>query len=116
MFVLNVVDGCIPSDMATGSADEIEEERRLLYVAMTRAKDQLVLMHAAALLRARPGAVRRQASLCLAHALHSGRAGRPLRGEVVAAGSGRNPQPGARTTATVDIGARMRQMWRGTGT
>ena len=39
--VLNAVDGCIPSDMATGSAAEIDEERRLLYVAMTRAKDQL---------------------------------------------------------------------------
>ena len=39
--VLNAVDGCIPSDMATGSVDEIEEERRLLYVAMTRAKDAL---------------------------------------------------------------------------
>jgi DNA helicase-2/ATP-dependent DNA helicase PcrA len=44
VFVLNVVDGCIPSDMATGNADEIEEERRLLYVAMTRAKSQLWLM------------------------------------------------------------------------
>jgi DNA helicase-2/ATP-dependent DNA helicase PcrA len=44
VFVLNVVDGCIPSDMSTGSADEIEEERRLLYVAMTRAKDQLALI------------------------------------------------------------------------
>jgi DNA helicase-2/ATP-dependent DNA helicase PcrA len=44
VFVLNVVDGCIPSDMATGSAEDIEEERRLLYVAMTRAKDQLWLM------------------------------------------------------------------------
>ena len=44
VFVLNVVDGCIPSDMATGSAEEIEEERRLLYVAMTRAKDQLMLL------------------------------------------------------------------------
>ncbi len=42
--ILNVVDGCIPSDMATGSEAEIEEERRLLYVAMTRAKDQLELM------------------------------------------------------------------------
>ncbi len=41
VFVLNAVDGCIPSDLATGSADEIEEERRLLYVAMTRARDQL---------------------------------------------------------------------------
>ena len=39
-----MVDGCIPSDLATGSADEIEEERRLLYVAMTRAKDELNLI------------------------------------------------------------------------
>ena len=42
--VLKVVDGCMPSDMATGSAAEIEEERRLLYVAMTRARDHLNLM------------------------------------------------------------------------
>jgi len=41
VFVLNAVDGCIPSDLATGSTQDIEEERRLLYVAMTRAKDQL---------------------------------------------------------------------------
>ena len=44
VFVLNAVDGCMPSDMATGSAAEIEEERRLLYVAMTRAKRQLSLI------------------------------------------------------------------------
>ena len=43
-YVLNVVDGCIPSDMATGSAAEIDEERRLLYVAMTRAKQHLHLL------------------------------------------------------------------------
>jgi DNA helicase-2/ATP-dependent DNA helicase PcrA len=42
--VLNVVDGCIPSDMATGSMEEIEEERRLLYVAMTRAREHLHLV------------------------------------------------------------------------
>jgi DNA helicase II / ATP-dependent DNA helicase PcrA len=42
--VLNVVDGCIPSDMATRTQEEIEEERRLLYVAMTRAKDELDLI------------------------------------------------------------------------
>ena len=42
--ILNVVDGCLPSDLATGSEAEIEEERRLLYVAMTRAKDHLELM------------------------------------------------------------------------
>jgi len=42
--VLNVVDGCIPSDMATGNQDDIEEERRLLYVAMTRAREHLQLV------------------------------------------------------------------------
>ncbi len=44
VFVLNVVDGCIPSDLGTGTMEDIEEERRLLYVAMTRAKDQLSLV------------------------------------------------------------------------
>ena len=42
--IMNVVDGCIPSDLATGTPEEIEEERRLLYVAMTRAKDDLDLI------------------------------------------------------------------------
>ena len=42
--ILNVVDGCITSDMATGTPEEIEEERRLLYVAMTRAKNDLDLI------------------------------------------------------------------------
>jgi DNA helicase-2/ATP-dependent DNA helicase PcrA len=45
VFVLNCADGCIPSDMATGKPDQIEEERRLLYVAMTRARDELHLVH-----------------------------------------------------------------------
>jgi DNA helicase II / ATP-dependent DNA helicase PcrA len=44
VFVLNTVDGCIPADLSTGTKAEIEEERRLLYVAMTRAKDHLHLI------------------------------------------------------------------------
>ena len=44
VFVLNVVDGCIPSDLGAGTSAEIEEERRLLYVAMTRARDDLHLV------------------------------------------------------------------------
>jgi DNA helicase-2/ATP-dependent DNA helicase PcrA len=44
VLILNAIDGCIPSDLATGSTAEIEEERRLLYVAMTRAKDHLHLI------------------------------------------------------------------------
>jgi DNA helicase II / ATP-dependent DNA helicase PcrA len=44
VFVLNVVDGCMPSDLGAGTSAELEEERRLLYVAMTRAKDDLQLL------------------------------------------------------------------------
>ena len=44
VFLLNTVDGCLPSDLSTGTTAEIEEERRLLYVAMTRAKDNLHLI------------------------------------------------------------------------
>ena len=44
VLLLNAVDGCIPSDLGTGSTAELEEERRLLYVAMTRAKDHLHLI------------------------------------------------------------------------
>ena len=44
VYVLNAVDGCIPSDMATETPEEIAEERRLLYVAMTRARDELYLL------------------------------------------------------------------------
>lgn len=44
VFILNVVDGCIPSDLGTGTTEELEEERRLLYVAMTRARDHLALV------------------------------------------------------------------------
>jgi DNA helicase II / ATP-dependent DNA helicase PcrA len=116
VFILNAVDGCIPSDMATGSAEDIEEERRLLYVAMTRAKDQLVLVvpqrfythqqvkkgdkHLyAARTRFIPSPIVNHFELktwpLAAHANQSG------------------PRAGV---ATIDIGARMRAMWRPTGT
>jgi len=44
VYVLNAVDGCIPSDMSTGDGEAIEEERRLLYVAMTRARERLQII------------------------------------------------------------------------
>ena len=115
VFVLNVVDGCIPSDMATGSSDDIEEERRLLYVAMTRAKDQLMLLvpqrfypprqakkgdgHLyAARTRFIPPAVANYFELRTwpATICDSKSSGQPA--------------------AAIDIGARMRGMWRRTGT
>jgi DNA helicase-2/ATP-dependent DNA helicase PcrA len=44
VFVLNVVDGSFPNEFSTGKSELIEEERRLLYVAMTRAQNDLLLV------------------------------------------------------------------------
>ena len=44
VYLLNVSDGNFPSDFSTGHSDQIEEERRLLYVAMTRARNDLHLI------------------------------------------------------------------------
>ena len=43
VHLIHLADGCLPSDMATGHPEEIEEERRLLHVGMTRARDDLWL-------------------------------------------------------------------------
>ena len=40
VHILNVADGNFPSEFSTGRPELIEEERRLLYVAMTRAKSE----------------------------------------------------------------------------
>jgi DNA helicase-2/ATP-dependent DNA helicase PcrA len=41
VHLLNVTDGNIPSDMALGSPTGLEEERRVFYVALTRARHAL---------------------------------------------------------------------------
>jgi ATP-dependent DNA helicase UvrD/PcrA len=112
IFVLNAVDGCIPSDLGAGTTAEIEEERRLLYVAMTRAKDHLHLVvpqrffthgqnalgdrHVyASRTRFIPGALLQLFECATWPVATAGPTGRP----------------DARTVR-VDIGARMRGMWR----
>jgi DNA helicase-2/ATP-dependent DNA helicase PcrA len=45
VYVIHAADGNIPSDMSTGKLEEIEEERRLFYVALTRAKDWLYVCY-----------------------------------------------------------------------
>jgi DNA helicase-2/ATP-dependent DNA helicase PcrA len=115
VFVLNVVDGCILSDMSTGNAEDIEEERRLLYVAMTRAKDQL------ALILPHRFYVHGQARSGDKHLYAS-------RTRFIPAGilstfdvctwptAGRSSaSPRTRAGPTVDLAARMRGMWRSTG-
>ena len=44
VYILNVADGNFPSEFSTGRPELVEEERRLLYVAMTRAKNELHLI------------------------------------------------------------------------
>ena len=44
VYLLNVADGNFPSEFSTGRAELVEEERRLLYVAMTRARTELHLI------------------------------------------------------------------------
>ncbi len=47
VFVCGVKEGCIPLKNRGGACDE-DEERRLLYVGMTRARDELILLTSAA--------------------------------------------------------------------
>lgn len=42
-YVVNVTPGAYPSQYAYGKDDEVEEERRVLYVALTRAKNELIV-------------------------------------------------------------------------
>ncbi len=112
--VLNVVDGCIPSDMAARDEDQIEEERRLLYVAMTRARDRLALVQPqrfyvhqqpkrgdrhvyAPRSRFLPDAVLERFERVAHGALAAGRDDRAL--------ASRRP------AARIDVAARMRAMW-----
>jgi len=111
VFVLNAVDGCIPSDLAVGERDEIEEERRLLYVAMTRAKDSLHLItpqryfvHGQAARGDRHVYASRTRFIADAMLKHFEQTSWPP----PSASPGRAPVPDVR----IDVKARMRGMWR----
>ena len=44
VYIINLVKGSLPSHQSIGKSEEIEEERRLFYVACTRAKKELFLL------------------------------------------------------------------------
>jgi DNA helicase-2/ATP-dependent DNA helicase PcrA len=48
VFMTGLEEGVFPHSRALYDANELEEERRLMYVGMTRAKQELYLMHAMA--------------------------------------------------------------------
>ena len=114
VFVLNCVDGCIPSDLATESTPEIEEERRLLYVAMTRAKDHLHLRSC------RNGSSRISSGvMATGTCTPSGTqdSSRTRCSTISSDARGRQQSTKAHPRATtppnpVDLGARLKQMWR----
>jgi DNA helicase II / ATP-dependent DNA helicase PcrA len=49
VFVIHLLDGCFPSERSIGRMDDLEEERRLFYVACSRAKEALFLTFPAAM-------------------------------------------------------------------
>ena len=111
VFVLNVSDGNFPSEFATGKPQMIEEERRLLYVAMTRAKQSLSLVsplryHVTQQRRDGDkhvyGARSRFMTDALMDTMEQCFEGRP---ESTAA------QFGQRSNRQIDVAARMRDMW-----
>jgi DNA helicase-2/ATP-dependent DNA helicase PcrA len=112
VFVLNLVDGCIPSDLGVGTSEEIEEERRLLYVAMTRAKDDLHLIVPQRFF------VSQQSARGDRHVYASRTRFIPdsllrlfeMRAWPVAAAEARDQQ--GPQAVRVDVGARTRSMWR----
>ena len=110
VYLLNVVDGCMPSDLGAGASAEIEEERRLLYVVMTRAKDDL---HLIVPLRFFVHGQHAQGDrhLYASRTLHPQEVARTVRAAwpFVPAGTA---APAAARGPKLDIGARMRGMWR----
>ena len=112
IFVLNAVDGCIPSDLGAGTTAELEEERRLLYVAMTRAKDNLHLVVPQRFFTHGQNA-QGDRHVYASRTRFIPASMLPLfeciSWPVVAAGQDGRPDP---RTVRVDVGARMRGMWR----
>jgi DNA helicase-2/ATP-dependent DNA helicase PcrA len=112
VFILNIVDGCIPSDMATGKQEQIDDERRLLYVAMTRAREHLFLVQPRRFYRTQqhrhgPGHVLAARSRFLPDEI----IGLFTRVDSSAVPPTADPCP-ARPAPRIDVSVRLREMWR----
>lgn len=112
VYLLNVVDGTFPSEFATGNPQMIEEERRLLYVAVTRARNALLMFEP---LKFHVTAQHRYGDTHV----YGGRS-RFLTGEVLeclqctalpAAGPCTQDGEERGAIAALDVGERLRQMW-----
>lgn len=111
VFILNGVDGCLPSDLGTGGKAEIEEERRLLYVAMTRAKDDLhILLPQRFYVHGQPGLGDRHVTAARTRFIPRPllvlfeRTNWPRVGDL--------PRAPAQGVSRIDVGQRLRGMWQ----
>ena len=113
VFVLNVVDGSFPSEFSTGKAELIEEERRLLYVALTRAQNDLLLLvplkfHLTHQSRQGDAHVYGGRSRFVTEKVQKTLDAITFHGSSLGAG---DTLQDAAAPVTVDVGARLRDMW-----
>jgi DNA helicase-2/ATP-dependent DNA helicase PcrA len=111
VYLLNVVDGSYPSEFAAGKPELIEEERRLLYVGMTRAQNDLYLMgplkfHLTNQPKTGDAHVYGGRSRFMTEKVLKCFEPKTFEGSTVSEGS---LQAAAETT--VDVGARLKEMW-----
>jgi DNA helicase-2/ATP-dependent DNA helicase PcrA len=112
VYLLNVVDGSFPNEFATGKPELIEEERRLLYVGMTRAQNDLLLMaplkfHLTHQHRNGDAHVYGGRSRFLTEKVLKCFEARTFQGSAMGDAS----LQGSGEAATLDIGARLKEMW-----
>jgi DNA helicase II / ATP-dependent DNA helicase PcrA len=110
VFVLNVADGNFPVEYSTGNAAQIEEERRLLYVAMTRAKTH---MHVIAPLRYYIAQQARRGDAHVYGARSRFMTRRVLEQfrQIAWPAAERDVGSGAKEAAAVDVAGKLRGMW-----
>src|ERR1700704_3205302 len=113
VYVLNVVDGSFPSEFSTGKPELIEEERRLLYVALTRAQNDLLLVvplkfHLTHQSRQAEAHVYGGRSRFMTEKVHKTLDAVTFHGAVLAGGDALSQSS---APVTLDVGARLRDMW-----
>jgi len=113
VYVLNVVDGSFPSEFSTGRPELIEEERRLLYVALTRAQNDLLLVvplkfHLTHQSRQADAHVYGGRSRFMTEKVHKTLDAVTFHGAVLAGGDALRQSS---APVTMDVGARLRDMW-----
>jgi DNA helicase II / ATP-dependent DNA helicase PcrA len=116
VYLLNVVDGSFPSEFSTGRPELIEEERRLLYVALTRAQNDLILIaplkfHLTNQSRQGDAHVYGGRSRFMSEKVLRTLDASTFHGTSTASGDILRQDADAAETSTLDVSARLKEMW-----